>query len=85
MGFNMLGGARPDKILKGTYSGLELFLMTFLLGLFILFVKAYIFQYCYNQIWPLLVRNNGENDRYQFKPLTMYEALIVVLLVMALF
>ena len=81
----MLGGARPEKLLKDTYKGPELFLMVLLLGVFVIFVKAYIFQWCYNQVWPLLVRNNGETDRYQFKPLTMYEALIVVLLVMALF
>lgn len=85
MGFNLIGGARPDKLLKDRYKGGELFVMVFILGIFILFVKAYIFQYCYNYIWPILVRNSGESDDYYFKPLTIYEALIVILLFVALF
>jgi len=49
------------------------------LGLLCLLLKAWIVQWSYNQVWPRLVTNSGSTSE-TFKPLTYYEALLVVIL-----
>ena len=49
------------------------------LGLLFLLLKAWIVQWSYNQVWPVLSRNN-HSHKIEFKPLTYYEALLVVIL-----
>ena len=48
-------------------------------GLIFLLLKAWIVQWSYNQVWPRLVANSGSTAE-KFRPLTYYEALLVVIL-----
>ena len=48
-------------------------------GLLCLLLKAGLVQWSYNQLWPRLVANSGSTAE-KFKPLTFYEALLVVIL-----
>ena len=45
----------------------------------ILLLKTFIVQWTYNQVWPKLVVNSG-NDPSRFVPLTFYEAFLFVIL-----
>ena len=49
-----------------------------------LLLKTFIVQWTYNQVWPKLVVNSG-NDPSRFVPLTFYEAFLFVLLFEFLF
>ena len=78
---NMVGGG-----LKNMYKNLgkEGDINLFLLALFILLLKTIIVQWTYNQIWPKISYNSG-NDTSKFSPLTFYEALLFVILIEFLF
>ena len=75
----MIGGAMNSaskKLMKECHDSPWL-LMGF--GLLCLLLKAWIVQWSYNQVWPVLSRNN-HSHKIVFKPLTYYEALLVVIL-----
>tara|TARA_Y100001958_G_scaffold45537_1_gene30380 strand:- start:207 stop:446 length:240 start_codon:yes stop_codon:yes gene_type:complete len=70
------GGLKIQKLFKGDIgSGLSLFLILLL----VLLARAYIVLVTYNIIWPKLVSNSGA-DNSNFKPITYYESLLIVLL-----
>jgi hypothetical protein len=74
----MLGGAIKSvskKFLKDYDS--PIFIV--LLGLFVLVLKTYIVQFSYNRVWPRLTTNSG-GSKEAFRPLSFYEAFLVVLL-----
>ena len=48
-------------------------------GLLCLLLKAWIVQWSYNEVRPRLVANSGSTAE-KFRPLTYYEALLVVIL-----
>ena len=48
-------------------------------GIVFLLLKAWIVQWSYNQVWPRLVAYSGSTAE-KFRPLTFYEALLVVIL-----
>ena len=52
--------------------------------LLVLLIKAYVVQLTYNMMWPKIVENSG-GDTSRFKPLTFYEALMMVILFSFLF
>ena len=75
----MLGGAiksASKRFLKG-YEDSPVFIV--ILGLFILVLKTYIVQFSYNRVWPRLTTNSG-GSKESFRPLSFYEAFLVVLL-----
>ena len=78
---NMVGGG-----LKNMYKSLSKDGDTnlFLLAIFILLLKTIIVQWTYNQIWPKISYNSG-NDPSKFSPLTFYEAFLFVILIEFLF
>ena len=78
---NMVGGGLKNisKSL-GKDGGLNLFI----LAIFILLLKTIIVQWTYNQVWPKISYNSGNNDK-QFSPLTFYEAFLFVILIEFLF
>ena len=74
---NMIGG-NPMKNGSGPNM-----LMIFLLSLFLLLVKAFLVQYCYNMVAQRLILNSG-GDIKNFRPLSFNEALLLVILVSSL-
>ena len=75
----MIGGvmnSASKKLMKECHESPWL-LMVF--GLVFLLLKAWIVQWSYNQVWPRLVANSGSTAE-KFRPLTFYEALLVVIL-----
>lgn len=75
----MLGGAiktMSNKFLKEYEHGPVLIVI---LGIFMLVLKTYIVQFSYNQVWPRLTQNSG-GDATEFRPLSFYEAFLVVIL-----
>tara|TARA_B100000214_G_C23821308_1_gene559786 strand:+ start:581 stop:826 length:246 start_codon:yes stop_codon:yes gene_type:complete len=77
----MIGGG-VKNVCKSFGKDQQLYL--FAMGILILLIKTLIVQWTYNQVWPKLVLNSGNNPR-QFIPLTFYEALLFVLLFEFLF
>lgn len=76
------GGLKLKKMIKDEN-------ITTLLGMFfmivvVLLIKAYVVQLTYNMMWPKIVENSG-GDTSRFKPLTFYEALMMVILFSFLF
>lgn len=79
----MIGGAlKVQKIIKDENTT-TLFAVFFMIIL-VLLIKAYVVQLTYNMMWPKIVENSG-GDTSRFKPLTFYEALLMVILFSFLF
>jgi len=76
------GGGKLKKMIKNenTTTLLGVFFMIIL----VLLIKAYVVQLTYNMMWPKIVENSG-GDTSQFKPITFYEALMMVILFSFLF
>jgi len=76
------GGLKLQKTMKNE-SLSTLFGVFFMITL-VLLVKAYVVQITYNMMWPKIVENSG-GDTSRFKPLTLYESLMMVILFSFLF
>ena len=82
----MIGGALNGGKLKKMINDEKLsslFAIFFMIVL-VLLIKAYVVQLTYNMMWPKIVENSG-GDTSRFKPLTFYEALMMVILFSFLF
>ena len=79
----MIGGALKVKKMIKDENINTLFTIFFMIVL-VLLIKAYVFQITYNMMWPKIVENSG-GDTSRFKPLTFYEALLMVILFSFLF
>lgn len=79
----MIGGALKVKKMIKNENISTLFALFFMIVL-VLLIKAYVVQITYNMMWPKIVENSG-GDTSRFKPLTFYEALMVVILFSFLF
>ena len=76
------GGLKLNKMIKD--EKLSTLFAVFFMILLVLLIKAYVVQLTYNMIWPKIVENSG-GDTSRFKPLTFYEALMMVILFSFLF
>ena len=76
------GGLKLQKVLKEPK--LENIINLIVMVLLILLLRSYIVQVTYNMMWPKIVENSG-GDTSRFKPLTFYEALLMVILFSFLF
>jgi len=74
----MIGGFIKGNKMK--VDSLQLFLMMFL----IFFIKAFLVQWSYNRIFPIL-RYNMTGNTKDFRPLTFIESIILVILFNNLF
>ena len=74
----MIGGFIKGNKMK--VDSLQLFLMMFL----IFFIKAFLVQWSYNRIFPIL-RYNFTGNTKDFRPLTFIESIIFVILFNNLF
>ena len=83
-GFNGLlkGGGKVKKIIKN--ENINTLFTVFFMIILVLLIKAYVVQITYNMMWPKIVENSG-GDTNRFKPLTFYEALMMVILFSFLF
>jgi hypothetical protein len=79
----MIGGALKVKKMIKDEDTTTLFAVFFMIVL-VLLIKAYVVQITYNMMWPKIVENSG-GDTSRFKPLTFYEALMMVILFSFLF
>ena len=79
----MIGGSLKVKKMIKNENINTLFAVFFMIILFLL-IKAYVVQITYNIMWPKIVENSG-GDTSRFKPLTFYEALLIVILFSFLF
>ena len=75
----MIGGFVKGNKMK--IDSLQLFLMMILVFL----IKAFLVQWSYNRIFPLLRYNMTGNTTKDFRPLTFIESIIVVILFNNLF
>ena len=75
----MIGGFVKGNKMK--VDSLQLFLMMIL----IFFIKAFLVQWSYNRIFPILRYNMTGNSTKDFRPLTFIESIIVVILFNNLF
>ena len=66
---------------KMKINSLSLFLMVIL----VFFIKAFLVQWSYNRIFPILRYNMTGNSTKDFRPLTFIESIIVVILFNNLF
>jgi hypothetical protein len=76
------GGGKLKKMMKD--KNLSTLFTVFFMILLVLLIKAYVVQLTYNMMWPKIVENSG-GDTSRFKPLTFYEALMMVILFSFLF
>tara|TARA_A200000113_G_scaffold79565_1_gene70630 strand:+ start:3965 stop:4210 length:246 start_codon:yes stop_codon:yes gene_type:complete len=79
----MIGGSLKLKKMIKDENTTTLFAVFFMI-LLVLLIKAYVVQITYNMMWPKIVENSG-GDTSRFKPLTFYEALLMVILFSFLF
>ena len=79
----MIGGALKVKKMIKNENISSLFAVFFMIIL-VLLIKAYVVKITYNIMWPKIVENSG-GDTSRFKPLTFYEALLIVILFSFLF
>jgi hypothetical protein len=79
----MIGGSLKVKKMIKDEKLSSLFAIFFMIVL-VLLIKAYVVQITYNMMWPKIVENSG-GDISRFKPLTFYEALMMVILFSFLF
>ena len=78
---NMMGGGIKSKC-KEFGKDKELYMIG--MGAIIILLKTLVVQYTYNQIWPKLTSNTGQ-DPSRFVPLTFYEAFLFVIFIEFLF
>ena len=76
------GGLKLQKVLKEPK--LENIINLSVMVLLILLLRSYIVQVTYNMMWPKIVENTG-GDTSKFRPITFYEAIMIVLLFSFLF
>ena len=76
------GGLKLQKVLKEPK--LENIINLSVMVILILLIRSYIVQVTYNMMWPKIVENSGGYTS-RFKPLTFYEALMMVILFSFLF
>tara|TARA_B110000977_G_C10996331_1_gene462021 strand:- start:874 stop:1119 length:246 start_codon:yes stop_codon:yes gene_type:complete len=76
------GGLKLQKIFKEPK--LEDIITLSIMVILILLIRSYIVQVTYNMMWPKIVKNTGGDDS-QFRPITFYEAIMIVLLFSFLF
>ena len=79
----MIGGSLKVKKMIKDENTTTLFAIFFMIVV-VLLIKAYVVQITYNMMWPKIVENSG-GDTSRFKPLTFYEALMMVILFSFLF
>jgi hypothetical protein len=76
------GGLKLQKVLKEPK--LENIIQLSVMVILILLLRSYIVQVTYNMMWPKIVENTG-GDTSRFRPITFYEAIMIVLLFSFLF
>ena len=76
------GGLKLQKVLKEPK--LENIINLSVMVILILLIRSYIVQVTYNMMWPKIVENTG-GDTSKFRPITFYEAIMIVLLFSFLF
>ena len=76
------GGLKLQKFFKDP--NLENIISLSIMVILILLIRSYIVQVTYNMMWPKIVKNTGGDDS-QFRPITFYEAIMIVLLFSFLF
>ena len=76
------GGLKLQKVLKEPK--LENIINLSVMVILILLLRSYIVQLTYNMMWPKIVENTG-GDTSRFRPITFYEAIMIVLLFSFLF
>tara|TARA_Y100001970_G_C14142499_1_gene807968 strand:+ start:1057 stop:1302 length:246 start_codon:yes stop_codon:yes gene_type:complete len=76
------GGLKLQKVFKEPK--LENIINLIVMVLLILLLRSYIVQVTYNMMWPKIVENTG-GDTSKFRPITFYEAIMIVLLFSFLF
>lgn len=76
------GGLKLQKVLKEPK--LENIIQLSVMVILILLLRSYIVQVTYNMMWPKIVENTG-GDTSKFRPITFYEAIMIVLLFSFLF
>tara|TARA_B100001248_G_scaffold260057_1_gene247374 strand:+ start:370 stop:615 length:246 start_codon:yes stop_codon:yes gene_type:complete len=76
------GGLKLQKVLKEPK--LENIINLSVMVILILLLRSYIVQVTYNMMWPKIVENTG-GDTSKFRPITFYEAIMIVLLFSFLF
>ena len=76
------GGLKLQKVLKEPK--LENIIQLIIMVILILLLRSYIVQVTYNMMWPKIVENTG-GDTSKFRPITFYEAIMIVLLFSFLF
>tara|TARA_B100001094_G_scaffold291352_1_gene309723 strand:- start:431 stop:676 length:246 start_codon:yes stop_codon:yes gene_type:complete len=76
------GGLKLQKVLKEPK--LENIIDLSIMVILILLLRSYIVQVTYNMMWPKIVENTG-GDTSKFRPITFYEAIMIVLLFSFLF
>ena len=76
------GGLKLQKILKEPK--LENITQLSVMVILILLLRSYIVQVTYNMMWPKIVENTG-GDTSKFRPISFYEAIMIVLLFSFLF
>tara|TARA_B100002019_G_scaffold72353_1_gene62431 strand:- start:933 stop:1178 length:246 start_codon:yes stop_codon:yes gene_type:complete len=76
------GGLKLQKVLKEPK--LENIIQLSIMVILILLLRSYIVQVTYNMMWPKIVENTG-GDTSKFRPITFYEAIMIVLLFSFLF
>ena len=80
----MLGGGLEKASKKMTSKmGNNGDIYMFLLGIMMLLLKTLMVQWSYNNIWPKLMINSGQ-DINKFKPLNFHESFLLVVLFMFL-
>ena len=76
------GGLKLQKVFKEPK--LENIINLSIMVILILLLRSYIVQVTYNMMWPKIVENTG-GDASKFRPITFYEAIMIVLLFSFLF
>ena len=76
------GGLKLQKVLKEPK--LENIIQLSVMVILILLLRSYIVQITYNMMWPKIVENTG-GDTSKFRPITFYEAIMMVILFSFLF
>ena len=76
------GGLKLQKVFKEPK--FENIINLSVMVILILLLRSYIVQLTYNMMWPKIVENTG-GDTSKFRPITFYEAIMIVLLFSFLF
>ena len=76
------GGLKLQKVFKEPK--LENIINLSVMVILILLLRSYIVQVTYNMMWPKIVENTG-GDTSKFRPISFYEAIMIVLLFSFLF